>query len=320
MDIEQMKKYFKNKIDSEKLTKKVRDVIKTTDWQKQDMREGFKESFNPLIESQESIKKSIDEQQNATIEQLKKNQLALTDKENMLEQLTSGLLAIMGGKDDEGADGGEGTSGGDKDVEGTSGDKDVEGTSGEDPKKKPKTINISPNDFNENLINKETQDILTEKFRIHNLPSDYFYDKDNVRLSSRINKVIDLLNEFKIKHIPYSADFKIGQAGYEIAEPRNKNPKKQTLLYIKYFNTLSIYLNQLNKLYAFKKKTIGKGINNYKTPSQLIDRLELLGGSIIAGNNGVIQEFSEIAHLLAQMKVITKRQLNELLKTYITNR
>ena len=325
MDIEQMKKYYKDKINSEKLTKQVRDVIKTTDWQKQDMREGFKESFSPLIESQESIKKSIDEQQNATIEQLKKNQLALTDKENMLEQLTSGLLAIMGGKDDDkGADGGdkdvEGTSG-DKDVEGTSGDKDVEGTSGEDSKKKPKTINISPNDFDENLLNKETQDILKEKFKIYNLPSDYFYDKDNNRLSNRINKVIDLLNEFKIKHLPHSADFKLGQEGYEIAEPRNKNPRQQTLKLIKYFNTLSIYLNQLNKIYAFKRKTLsGKGINNYKTPFQLLDRLELLGGSIIAGNNGVIKEFSEIAHLLAQMKVITKRQLNELIKNYILNR
>ena len=42
------------------------------------MREGFKETFKPLIKSQDSIKKSIDEQQDATIAQLKKNQLALT--------------------------------------------------------------------------------------------------------------------------------------------------------------------------------------------------------------------------------------------------
>ena len=36
------------------------------------MREGFKETFKPLIKSQDSIKKSIDEQQDATIAQLKK--------------------------------------------------------------------------------------------------------------------------------------------------------------------------------------------------------------------------------------------------------
>ena len=78
MDIEEYKKLARNKIEADTLTQQVRDVIKITKWQKQDMREGFKETFKPLIKSQDSIKKSIDEQQNATIAQLKKNQLALT--------------------------------------------------------------------------------------------------------------------------------------------------------------------------------------------------------------------------------------------------
>ena len=78
MDIEEYKKLARNKIEADSLTKQVRDVIKITKWQKQDAREGFKETFKPLIKSQDSIKKSIDEQQNATIAQLKKNQLALT--------------------------------------------------------------------------------------------------------------------------------------------------------------------------------------------------------------------------------------------------
>ena len=56
----------------------------------------------------------------------------------------------------------------------------------------------------------------------------------------------------------------------------------------------------------------------FNDPHQLLDRLELLGGSILAGNNGLINEFSQIAHLLYQMKVISKKQLNDLLKTYIT--
>ena len=67
MDIEEYKKLARNKIEADTLTQQVRD-----------MREGFKETFKPLIKSQDSIKKSIDEQQNATIAQLKKNQLALT--------------------------------------------------------------------------------------------------------------------------------------------------------------------------------------------------------------------------------------------------
>ena len=77
MDIEEYKKLAKNKIETDALVRQVRDVIKITKWQKQDAREGFKESFKPLIKSQDSIKKSIDDQQNATIEQLKKNQLTL---------------------------------------------------------------------------------------------------------------------------------------------------------------------------------------------------------------------------------------------------
>ena len=72
MDIEEYKKLARNKIEADALTQQVRDVIKITKWQKQDMREGFKETFKPLIKSQDSIKKSIDEQQNATIAQLKK--------------------------------------------------------------------------------------------------------------------------------------------------------------------------------------------------------------------------------------------------------
>ena len=77
MDVEEYKKLERNKIEAEALTKQVRDIIKTTKWQKQDLKEGYKETFKPLIKSQDSIKKSIDEQQDANIAQLKKNQLAL---------------------------------------------------------------------------------------------------------------------------------------------------------------------------------------------------------------------------------------------------
>ena len=88
--------------------------------------------------------------------------------------------------------------------------------------------------------------------------------------------------------------------------------QKDTLY--KYKNILDIYLKtpelQVNE---------GKGIFYFNNPHQLLDIRELLGGSIRAGNNGVIPEFSQIAHLLNQMKVITKKQLNDLLKNYITH-
>ena len=65
------------------------------------------------------------------------------------------------------------------------------------------------------------------------------------------------------------------------------------------------------------KEITGTGIIHFNNPQQLVDRLKLLAGSIIAGNNGVKQEFSQLAHLLRQLKIITKKTLNDLLKKYI---
>ena len=93
MDIEEYKKLARNKLEADALTKQVRDVIKITKWQKQDAREGFKETFKPLIKSQDSIKKSIDEQQDSLIKQLQANQLALT------QGLNQNRLAITEGFD-----------------------------------------------------------------------------------------------------------------------------------------------------------------------------------------------------------------------------
>ena len=72
MDIEEAKKFARNKIEADALAQQVRDVIKITKWQKQDARERFKETFK-----------------------LKKNQLALTKglQRNRLA-LTSGLQKI----------------------------------------------------------------------------------------------------------------------------------------------------------------------------------------------------------------------------------
>ena len=57
MNIEEAKKFARNKIETDSLTQQVRDVIKITKWQKQDMREGFKETFKPLIKSQDDLQK-----------------------------------------------------------------------------------------------------------------------------------------------------------------------------------------------------------------------------------------------------------------------
>ena len=93
MDIQEAKKFAKNKIEADALSKQVRDIIKITKWQKQNMREGFKETFNLLIESQDSVKKSIDKHQDSLIKQRQANQLALT------QGLNQNRLAINEGFD-----------------------------------------------------------------------------------------------------------------------------------------------------------------------------------------------------------------------------
>ena len=307
MNIEEYKKLARNKIEAEALTQQVRDVIKITKWQKQDAREGFRETFKPLIKSQDSIKKSIDKQQNATIAQLKKNQLALR------QGLNQNRLAITEGFDkmDEVKKWDLAQLPGFEAIEDPPNEDDgvLPSTSDEGPK----IAKFTPEDLDRYLMNKESQDILKTN-EYYKLPSEYF--KEDV---STINKVIDDVNEdlgdlsARLKN---TADFVRDANGYVLAQPKSKKPREETLEYVKNFNILSIYATNLSNLKYYKTKS-GSGTIYFNNPHQLLERLELLGGSILAGNNGVIPEFSQIAHLLNQMKVISKKQLNDLLKSYI---
>ena len=111
--------------------------------------------------------------------------------------------------------------------------------------------------------------------------------------------------------------------GFETASPAKKNPWPKTLDLIEKHDILRKYIYNLNNLKILKENIspkTGQGIVHFNNPIQLLDRLELLAGSIFPGNNGVKQEFSQIAHLLHQLKVITKKQLNDLLKKYILNK
>ena len=47
-----------------------------------------------------------------------------------------------------------------------------------------------------------------------------------------------------------------------------------------------------------KYKMIGSGVVYFNNTEDLFNRLELLGGSILAGNDGVKDEFTQIAHTL----------------------
>ena len=311
MDIEEYKKLARNKIEADALTQQVRDVIKITKWQKQDMREGFKETFKPLIKSQDTIKKSIDDQQNVTIAQLQANQLALT------EGLNRNRLAITEGFDKiNQSTGFEAIEGPKKDDDEVSistleGDEEFLTSSSDE---EPKTAKFKAKDLDRYLNSKESQDLLKTN-EYHKLSSEYF--EDDV---STIDKVIDDVNsdlEILSTNLNNTADFVRDENGYNLAQPKNKKPREKTLGLIKKYNVLSIYSTNLSNLKYYKTKS-GSGIVYFNNPYQLLDKLELLGGSIRAGNNGVIPEFSKIAHLLKQMKVITSKQLNNLLKSYIS--
>ena len=88
---------------------------------------------------------------------------------------------------------------------------------------------------------------------------------------------------------------------------KGEKAKDKSKELIKEYNIMQI-INNMGQLRNYKKIT-GTGIIHFNNPQQLVDRLELLAGSIFAGNNGVKQEFSQIAHFLHQLKVITKKNI-----------
>ena len=72
--------------------------------------------------------------------------------------------------------------------------------------------------------------------------------------------------------------------GIAIAYPKKgKNAKEETKEKIRKYNTMEIYKDNLDQLRVFKEKT-GTGILHFNNPLQLLDRLELLIGSLFLDN------------------------------------
>ena len=259
MDIEEFKNFARNKIEADALVRQVRDVIKTTKWQKQDMREGFKETFKPLIKSQDSIKKSIDEQQNATIAQLKANQLALT------QGLNQNRMAITEGFDklDEVKKWDLAQLPGFEAIEEPKEDDGVLPSTSEG-----KIAKFTPEDLDRNLMNKEAQDILKLN-GYDKLPSEYFEED-----ASTIDKLIEDVNEDlgeTSKAIKNTAIITRDPNGYYLAKPVNKNPRENTKNFIKKYNTLSIYASNLTNLMYYKTKSgMGGSASPQNPPAGLL--------------------------------------------------
>ena len=356
MNIEETKKIIQNKIQADEAARQVRSQIKTYIHEKQNVREGFTETFKPLIETSEKVKESIDTQQNKLIKQLQENQLALTeglDKNKLafdkmdgvkkwdIEQLP-GYEAIEEPEMEEDEDEDE-----DEDEPKITIDEYIKkiknkitvynelfkGAEEEGYTKLKDKYLKKINKLEEKLSEmKERKDIQEKKeppkrvitfddidldSGLNNLFSIRFLEENDLLLPSRIKnesyetikryqrKAERLSNDYK-KLLANKAEFKI-RKGKNKAAPLNKNPRTETFQEIQYYNILGEYVNNMNKLENIVRKKEGKGIIHFNNPQQLVKRLELLAGSIIAGNNGVKQEFSQIAHLLHQLKVVTKK-------------
>ena len=372
MNIEETKKIIQNKIQADEAAREVRSQIKTYIHEKQNVREGFTETFKPLIETSEKVKESIDTQQNKLIKQLQENQLALT------QGLEGNKLAI--------------TSGFDKMDEVKKSDllnlPDYEAIEHPEIKKTEEPgYWISRNDL-KLLFGGDKKDFTPEDENLEKITKEQYFeilsqnklgnDKYGIKANLEdpikpILKVVEkvpreeqkgvvlfddtdldrgllgniqrkILKDLKLKlpskllneklevitiyqrnadiHQDYFRDLLRNKAifytekGVNKAKALNENPRKDTEKQIENYNVLGDYINNISNLGSYAEKT-GQGIIHFNNPQQLVKRLELLAGSILAGNNGVKQEFSQIAHLLHQLKVITKKTLNDLLKKYI---
>ena len=186
----------------------------------------------------------------------------------------------------------------------------------EDYREKPEKniVTFDDSDLDRSLKTKESEDVL-EELKLP-LPS---------KIKNEKLEVIKLYLKNAEIHLGYFRSLLKNKAIFYTEKGANKakesrgNPNIDTKKQVKFFSVLGDYINNISKLESYAEKT-GQGIIHFNNPLQLLDRLELLAGSIFAGNNGVKQEFSQIAHLLHQLKVITKKQLNDLLKKNILNK
>ena len=308
MDLEEIKKYSKNKIEADNLIKQVRQQIKETTWEKQNLREGFTETFKPLISQfekpEDPKQKNIFTQnqkmlqnQLALTEGLKANQKAITDGFSQFERLADmrefpGVESIEDGEDEED-------------------EKDDQAQAPLPKEDKTPIAKFKVSDLDVNLDEKKLNLLINYGFE--NPPS-YYFNKS----LEEIDKIIDTANS-DLKDLGNSLHNTAEiyyENGYQLAKPINKKPQKKTRENIESFNAISIFAKNLNDLSIFKQKS-GSGIVFYKSPQEILKRFELLNGSLVAGNNGVLPEYIQIAHRLQDLGIITNNQLNKLLRKVI---
>lgn len=105
----------------------------------------------------------------------------------------------------------------------------------------------------------------------------------------------------------------------DLLTKRFNSKKKYSELARSVFNDLNrlseIPIHRTSKKYS----KLGSGVVCYNNPQDLLSRLELLGGSMSAGNDSsdVREEFTNIVYLLNKLNVINNKKMNDLLKEYL---
>ena len=278
-----MKKYSQNKIEADNLIKQVRQKIKETIWEKQNLREGFTETFKPLISQfekpEDPKQKNIFTQnqemlrnQLALTEGIRANQKAITDGFNQFERLADMQeLPQIENKDEI------------------------------DPDLNPvRQKEILKYNLEKNLDEEDKQvlDLLD-------------YPQPNELLDKDPNEINEIYKMVKND---------VKEMGYQIgALKRTKNKteeqEKELELNIMQQETQKKYKEILDFYLSSLEYKVGQGL--FFSPQELLRRFELVNGSLAAGNNGVLPEFIQISHRLRDLGILTNNQLNALLRKVI---
>ena len=252
--------------------------------EKQNLREGFTETFKPLISQfedpgEDSKKQNIFTQnqkmlqnQLALTEGINANQKAITDRINQIENLN--------------------------------------------------VMRELPQIENENEIDPDLNPIRQKEILKYNLEKN---------LNEEDKQVLDLLNypqpnelldkdPNEINEIYKIVKNDVKEMGYQIgALKRTKNKTEEQKSELEFYNTQRETQKKYKEILDFYLRSleykVGQGL--FFSPQELLHRFELLNGSLVAGNNGVLPEFIQIAHRLRDLGILTNKQLNKLLKKVI---